>query len=401
MHVAYIVGRYPKLSEQFIAREIGALRQLGIEVSVFSMRRPPPGTTAPGVIYCTFADMLRGYFRSPWKSLAAEAEALWLSARHCSGEPYRGFLSALALRGIEPREGRRWDRVHAAFAGVTATAANVYGRISGCRWTFAAHARDALVRPIRLRQKIAAADAAIACTEHVAAVLSTQARPPDREKVHVVRHGLPAALLQQLQEGSAGKPKGPGAHLLSVGRLVPKKGFVHLLAAVKLLHRRGIALSCTVVGDGPQRRTLARAVAASGLDEVVTLAGARSAKDVPQAYLGADVFALPCVVAADGDRDGLPNVLLEAAAARLPIVTTPVGGIGEFVRDGETGLLVEPGDAAALADAIERLIGDAQLRLRLGEQARREVEHRFRAEANARQLATILGWLTLQDSPDG
>jgi glycosyltransferase involved in cell wall biosynthesis len=178
--------------------------------------------------------------------------------------------------------------------------------------------------------------------------------------------------------------------VVSVGRLVPKKGFDVLANACGVLAERGVSVEATIAGpEGEHAAEVRRIVVERGLDDHVTLAGAMSQSELHSAYLASDVFCLPCRVLDNGDRDGIPNVLVEAMAAGLPVVTTPVSGIPELVRDGENGLLVPPDEPAALADALERLRRDPALAARLGSAGRETVRERFDGEMLARQLASL------------
>jgi glycosyltransferase involved in cell wall biosynthesis len=178
--------------------------------------------------------------------------------------------------------------------------------------------------------------------------------------------------------------------LLSVGQLRHRKGFADLLRACAILRRRGYRFTCRVVGDGPQHAELQQLVHELDLDTTVELLGAVPHETVIEHYRGATVFVLAAREARDGDVDGFPNVLAEAMAMRLPIVSTALPAIEEFVVDGETGLLVAPGSAEEIADAVGRLLDDPELRAGLGAQARRDVTKRFDVNANVRTLCRAL-----------
>jgi glycosyltransferase involved in cell wall biosynthesis len=175
-----------------------------------------------------------------------------------------------------------------------------------------------------------------------------------------------------------------------VGRLVPKKGYGELLAALHLLARAAVPFHCDIYGGGPLRDDLAFAIADLGLVGHVILHGARLQDEIVGALRHATVFALAPVIMDDGDRDGIPNVLVEAMAAGVPVVATRISGIPELIRDGHEGLLVEPRDPAALADALRRVLSDAALAAELAAAARRKVEHSFDVETNTRRLCALL-----------
>ena len=204
-----------------------------------------------------------------------------------------------------------------------------------------------------------------------AAVL--RARHPRPDEVHAIYHGLDTDWFS---------PRPPSTHdetplVLAVGRLVEKKGFDRLVAACALLKQRGARLRCVILGeDGDAGAALREQIAALDIADVVQLQGAVAQDRLREIYRGAHAFALPCRITADGDRDGFPNVLAEAMAMGVPVVTTPISGIPEMIDDGVHGLLVD-GSAASLADAIERLLNDTALHARLARAARERICERF------------------------
>jgi len=177
--------------------------------------------------------------------------------------------------------------------------------------------------------------------------------------------------------------------LLSVGQLKEKKGFSYLIEACRFLKNRGYDFRCEIVGEGPKRAELEALITALDLDGTVVLQGALPHSEVVARYAQATLFALACVLAEDGDRDGIPNVVLEAMAMQVPVVSTRLSGIPEVVEDGLTGLLVQPGDAKTLADALARLLDAPDLRERLGRQGRKRVEERFNSRNNVGQLIEL------------
>jgi glycosyltransferase involved in cell wall biosynthesis len=165
-----------------------------------------------------------------------------------------------------------------------------------------------------------------------------------------------------------------------------KKGFLHLLDAARLLVDRGVGFRCEIIGEGRQRAELESRLRELGLEQHIVLRGALSHDEVIDAYRRAAAFVLPCVIGDDGDRDGIPNVILEAMAMQLPVVSTTHSGIPEAVEDGTTGLLVPPGDPEALACALERVLADRDTAGRMGARGREAVIARFDAKKNVRLL---------------
>jgi glycosyltransferase involved in cell wall biosynthesis len=182
---------------------------------------------------------------------------------------------------------------------------------------------------------------------------------------------------------------GDPVRILSVGSLVPKKGHRYLIEACHLLHERGMDFTCTIIGGGPDESVLRQLISAWDLQNQVELRGARPQSEIIAAYHQHDVFVLASIVAPNGDRDGIPVVLMEAGKVGLPLISTAVSGIPELVRQDQTGWLVPPGDATALADAIAALATDPATRARLGCNARVLVEEQFSIECNTLRLAAL------------
>jgi glycosyltransferase involved in cell wall biosynthesis len=202
--------------------------------------------------------------------------------------------------------------------------------------------------------------------------------------LHVLYHGTDLGRFSFLAHTAE-----PG-RILSIGRLVPKKGFDVLIEALRILAERRVDFTCEIVGSGPLREPLESAVQAAGLAERVSFRGARLQHEIVDAYRRASLFVLAPVMTEDGDRDGIPNVLVEAMACGVPVVSTRLSGIPELIEPGVDGLLVEPNDPGALAKAIERLLTNATLAHALGAAARCKVEASFDLSRNTRRLAAWL-----------
>jgi glycosyltransferase involved in cell wall biosynthesis len=292
--------------------------------------------------------------------------------------------------------------VHAHFAVSQTEAALALAQLLDCGFSFTAHARDIYATPNALDQKLRAARFVVTCTEHNAVHLSRlcPGLPPGR--LHVIRHGVPSP--PGLRPPGARPRPSPSSPplLLSAGRLIPKKGFEVLVDACALLRERGVSFECRIAGAGPLYRGLERRIARAGLRAHVRLLGWQDGAEMARLYGAACAFALASRVVNGGDRDGLPNVLVEALSLGLAVASTRVSAIPELVQDGVTGLLVEPDDPVSLAGALERLLADPELRERLGEAGRRLVAARFDLEANTRLLAGLFRpLLTADSSPPG
>lgn len=391
--LVYIIGTYPSLTTTFIDREITALRELGAGVRVISVRRttgalsPSQRALQKGVVYLLPAAKLSvaaSHLRFALvKPAAYFGTLLYLVTRRHPSLKARLRTVAHFAAGVYAAHllsGQRCDHVHAHFADRAATLALVASRLLGVPYSVTAHANDIYVSPVLLPEKIANARFATTCTrynqEHLARLSGGVGG-----KVSLVYHGLDLSAFQPDAGARAGKPV-----ILAVGQLKEKKGLGYLIRACRALKDRGHEFECEIVGEGPLRSELEALVRQLSLESTVRLSGALPHPEVVLKYQRAHVFALPCVVAGDGDRDGIPNVLLEAMAMGLPVVSTPVSGIPEVVEDGVNGFLVPPGDEVALADALARLLDDPAARRQLGERGRERVAAEFDAERNARRL---------------
>jgi glycosyltransferase involved in cell wall biosynthesis len=282
------------------------------------------------------------------------------------------------------RETRRRDidHLHAHFATASTTVARLAARFARIPYTMTAHAKDIFhesVRPEDLRRKLQDAAATVTISDYNLDYLHDNYGPA-AEGVRRIYNGL------ELERFPYKEPRGRVPEIVAVGRLVEKKGFADLIEACSLLRDRGVEVRCQIVGIGEQEPELRAAIEHLGLGNRVELPGPRPQGDLIKAVRRAAVFAAPCLVGGDGNRDGLPTVLLEAMALGTPCVSTDVTGIPEVLRNGETGLMVPQRDPAALADAMERLLADPELRVRLAGRARRLVEAEFDVRRNAALL---------------
>jgi glycosyltransferase involved in cell wall biosynthesis len=259
-------------------------------------------------------------------------------------------------------------------------------RITGVPYTLTAHAKDIYVgHPDDLRAKLREARAVVTCTEYNRQHLLSRYSRECGGKLYRVYHGLD---LSPFRLATSHTPEPDDDVILSVARLVEKKGLDDLIAAVEILRLRGRRVRLEIIGGGPLRERLEAEAKHRGLEDHVQLLGAQPYEAVCLAYRRASVFALPCRVAADGDRDGIPNVLLEAVASGVPVVSTPVSGIPELIECERSGLLVEPNNPGMLADALDRMLDSPELRTRLANAARAKLETHFSLDhCSARLLA--------------
>ena len=387
LHVAYLVGHYPAVSHTFISREIEGLRDRGARIDTLSVRRTPAAellTDAdrraaeetfhvlppePGRLARAHA---RALTRAPRRSLTTLAGALRMGGGGARDTLWQLFYFVEAILVWDELERRGVRHVHAHFANV-ATALSLlavrYGG-DGWSWSFTMHGPTEFddVTRYALADKVRSA-AFVACIGHYArSQLMKLVGPEHWDKLRIVRCGVdPERFALTDRDGRAGR----APELLCVGRLVPDKGQGILLEALAALRAQHPGARLTFAGDGPDRAALEARAAELGLGDAVRFAGSVGQDRILELYEQADVFCLPSFA------EGIPVVLMEAMSTGLPVVTTQIMGIPELVRDGETGLLVAPGDVGALAAALGRLAGDAALRDRLGRAGREHVREHF------------------------
>jgi glycosyltransferase involved in cell wall biosynthesis len=398
MNVAYVVKRFPRVSETFVLQEVQELIRQGERVTVCSLRRP----NADDPVHPGAEDLSGRTVYLP--EGAARTLRLAAAAAAVVGAAPRPAASALAwavgraLRDREPGYLARFaeaaylrmrlphdlDHVHAHFANEPATVALLLGRLTGRPFSFTAHAYEIFQpRTLDLRAKLAEARFAVAVSEYSRRHLASVGGSKNASKVVVVRNGVDRRRFRPREADRDGLPL-----LIAVSRLVAKKGLDTVIEACALLSARGVDFRCEIVGDGHLRAVLEALAEDRAVSDRVAFVGSHRQPAVAEAFARATAFVLPCRRTESGDQDALPVAITESMTAGVPVVTTPVGGIPEVVHDGESGLLVQPDDSRALADALERLLRDGTLRRRLAEGGRRAVAE-FDLSESVRRLRRL------------
>jgi glycosyltransferase involved in cell wall biosynthesis len=405
----YLVRSWPRLSQTFVVNEVLAQERLGTRLELYSLSHSGERLVQPQVQHVQAAvhylddrrrASLRDHALVARSAPRAYVRTLLLAASRPRLASGYATLSTLGCLSVAVRlaadisrarsAGAPIGHLHAHFAHDPALVALLTARLTGIPFSITAHARDLYQIPVEgLRARAREATAVVTCCaaniDYLRSVLPAELHG----RLRLIHHGV--ELDRFVPAPRINGASGP-VEIVSVGRLVPKKGFADLLHACQRLKSTGtpdIPFRLRIYGDGPLRAELTALRDRLGLCEEVELVGERTGDEVLRAYQRADIFALTPCVTDDGDRDGVPNVVVEAMACGLPVVTTDAGGIPEAVRHGVNGLVAAPRDVATLVGHLADLVADAALRRALGEAGRRMVEERFDVRRAARELSLV------------
>ena len=394
LRVGYVLKMFPRLSETFVLNEILELERRGVELTIFSLKKPDEGRFHPQiarlrapVIYLEDVASRKGLaaLARSWPMLRSRRDEAWKAIDRALSQPegrdVELLLAAAIVAGRASEHGLQ--HLHAHFASWPATVAYFASRLSGVGFSFTAHAKDIYLNDVDagwLEERLAAARFVVTvCEFNRRHLLGRFDRIPE-DAVRLVYNGIDLDFF-----ALAPGPREPGL-ILSIGRLVPKKGFDVLVDACAILRGRGVPFRCAILGDGPERAALSARIDALRLSGSVELMGGLTQDQILVWLRQASVMALACVEDRDGNRDALPTVLLEAMGTGCPVVSTELTGIPEIVESGRSGLLVPPGSSAALADALAAVLSAPALAGERARCARRRAEERFDLRKSASAL---------------
>ncbi|MFW5836704.1 MAG: glycosyltransferase [Desulfovibrionaceae bacterium] len=396
-----VLKGFPRISETFISGEILGLEREGVAVRIISLRHPREAfthgavqritapvdylpTTLRGNLLRLAKSNLKALGRRPGPWLRGLAGALRRMARTRRLATLRHFLQGGHIVG-EILPASNIAHLHAHFAHSPTSVARFAAEIAGLPFSFTAHAKDIYTqKPGRVAEKLTQARMAITCTRYNQARLLSLA--PNGAEIHCVYHGIDLSLFRTPGEHA---PAEPPYRLLTVARLTEKKGIDTVLRCVRILREAGLDVRHDVIGDGEDRAELEALRDELGLQDVCRFHGTMPHEKVLDFYQRAHVFALGCRIAKNGDRDGIPNVVAEALAMKVPVAATDVSGVPELVEHETTGLLCEPDSPQALARNIRRLLLEQNLRRRVTTQGRDKVEEVFDNRRLIPEIAAI------------
>jgi len=403
MRVAYVLARFPRLTETFVLNEILAVQGHGVEVEIYPMLREHDTVVHPGAQQLA----ARAHYLRLLRFSAVASHAYFLIRRP------RAYLSSLAHL-VEDNLGARRkilffglvvfakavpaarliaradiDHIHCHFARNPALAGLIISRLTGISFSFTAHGSDIHVDRHMLCRKLNEASFAVTISEFNRAVMEAECRSASKGKLSVVHCGVDTDVFRPRDDGRSTALD--QLRIVCIGTLHEVKGQAHLIEACAQLRDAGIDFTCRLVGRGPDEDALRGMIERLELQERVKLLGALPRDGVMEELHRADVLVAPSVTSARGQREGIPVALMEAMSCALPVVSSRLSGIPELVDHERNGLLVTPGSSEELANALLRLAGDHALRRRLGEEGRRTIERDFDLHVNAGRLVTLFG----------
>jgi colanic acid/amylovoran biosynthesis glycosyltransferase len=397
LKVAYVMSRFPKLSETFVLGEILAVEAQGVEVELYPLLRAredvvhpearPLAARARYQPFLSFAivgsqlHFLRSRPRAYLGALAGLLRGTWGSLNYLVGG--LGIFPKV-VHAARAMEARGVEHVHCHFSNHPAAAGYVVHRLTGIPYSFTAHGFDLHVDRHMLCEKVEEAAFVVPVSQYNRELIEAECGARAGAKLAVIHCGVDTDFFRP-REGAP--PERPFA-VLCVGTLHEVKGQRYLVEACRLLAEAGVDLTCTFVGDGPDRAALARRIQAAGLEGRIVLAGRRTRAELVEHLRAAHVLVAPSVPTSEGKREGIPVVLMEAMASGIPVVASGISGIPELVEEGVSGLLVPPRDPRAVADALGRLLDDAPLRQQLGAAGREKVVREFDSHTNAAELVS-------------
>lgn len=381
---------YPRFSETFIISEILALERVGFKIDIFSLRAPIDGRfhrfLSDVTASVTYLDPHPTKALRLWETIhtAGEQNArLWSVLQQARDQDVDEIYQAMLLS--QHISDRNINHLHAHFASISTRVSSLAAQICGITHSFTAHAKDIYHESVDrggLNACLEQASFSVTVSEYNQVFLN-EWRELWLDSLHRIYNGLDLNVFKPSPSTIRGQS------IVAVGRLVEKKGFCYLIEACALLKAQGREIHCLIVGTGPEEAMLHTLIQRLDMQDLITLSGPQTQDEVIAAVSHASMFVAPCIVGSDGNRDGLPTVLLEAMALGTPCISTDVTGIPELIRHGETGLLVPQKDVASLAKAIEILQSNHHLREILSTNARTLIEREFDIDKNVQHLGNL------------
>ena len=393
--IGFLLDTFPSVTEHFVHNELVEFKRVGIEFSVFALKKDDNLNTLDEIEEVYYIKILNTFLL--WIGFIVKPRYIkFLFSELSRQTSFRNILRfvkrlnlCLSLNKILKEQ--NIDHIHSHFAYITTEIALLTKHLFGISYSFTCHAKDIYVNDIqKLNQFIEQSNFVVTCTKYNKTYLNKISNNKFEHKIHHVYHGLD---LNKIESNIKSNKKDiPNVFkIICVARLVEKKGIIYLLKAIELVLDQDVAVACEIIGDGELYKDFMRYVKTSkSITNEVTFLKAIPHKEVLQKISDSDAFVLPCIIAENGDRDGLPNTILEAMYLKVPVVTTPVSAIREVVNDGQNGVLVPPKNEREIANAVSKLIHDRVYYNKIVENAHESVSNHLDISLSTKALVSIL-----------
>ncbi len=384
--IAYILGDYPGGVQSFVLNEMIELKNRGFDIHVCPINHiPASGGNDPefNALYAEMSDFPGIVLSHLYFMLFSPVPYLKCLFKYRSYGGKRVFVKSAYFARAIMKLGIR--RVHSHFGWSAADSARIISRLTGIPFSLTLHAADIYYLPDNLGAKLAEADFILTCVKNNKKYIGETYGQALERKVQVVYHGVDLETFRPRHDTVE-----ETADILTIGNFVEKKGHRYLIEACTILKRKGIEIKCLLLGEGPEKDNIIKMVKELQLEDNIEFSGRRPQSELPSVYGRAKVFVLPSLITGSGDRDGIPNVLAEAMAMGLPVISSDLPNISELIEHDRDGILVREKDPEALASAIEELISSRGKRGLLGAAAREKVEREFDARKHIEKLSNVL-----------
>ncbi len=391
MQIAYILEKFPSPTEYFILNEILEFEKKGVEIVLFVLKRQKQYENLPEVkmLKANIFYLPRLHFYFPIIPVLLSPFSFIHFSFFSVDSSLIGLLKSLRYYGVAlcfARKKANIDHIHAHFAFIALDIALYLSRILKVNYSFTAHAQDIYTNQEKIKQHLPLTRFLITCTEYNRNYLNKITKNIYTDKIYKVYHGV---FIDKWTLKSISRTSNKEVFILTVARLVEKKGIIYLIKAIEKILETGINIHCTIIGEGGLKATLDKYIKTHKLQKCIEILQFVSQPELKTFYSRADVFVLPCIVCNDGDRDGLPNVIIEAMLSGIPVVSTTVSAIPEVIKHEETGILVKEKDEQAIMNGINVLIDNYNLRKQIVKNARRLIENKLDIQLSTNELFEI------------
>jgi len=395
--IAYILSQFPETHETFILREIIELKKNQINVQLFSLKKCKDKVVHPQaqefITQTHYSALLsinviKALLYFIWNR-PLECLSLFTYLIKSNVTSFEFLIKSIAIIPISLYYAKlirdlEITHLHAHWATIPTTSAVIISKILGISFSFTAHAWDIFLPNPMLKEKVQHAEFVATCTSYNKKYLDSLLDYKENDKIILNYHGIDFDTLPEINKNIEDNL------IFSIGRLCEQKGFPYLLDACDILRDQGYQFKCIIIGEGPDRKALTLQIEQLELQEYVVLSGMKPQSYIFDMFNKARMFVLPCVISKNGDRDGIPNVMIEALAMRTPVISTTVSGVPEIIQNNITGITVEPRNSLQLADAIIGLLNDPDAAKTFVKNGRELVEEKFDIKKNVRELVSIL-----------